>query len=262
MVSRLQEHVGSSFFMIKRDPAIEHLRRYLPGPEASEANGQRIRGVFRRGKFMVFMLERGGLLCHNAMSGYWDTECDPWAFDYVEGARIPTETDVRVRLYVGEGVVLRFHDARKFGSLRYVSPEQLAEKLTALGPEVLAGAHLYEPTEIADVDKFGAALAHKFPVKALLMEQKRLAGLGNIYAAEACWKAGVDPNRPGIALSEQDQVNLFLASRDVLSDALARKLDYGGLKIYRREVCPNCRMTVKSETLRGRSTYWCPSCQK
>jgi formamidopyrimidine-DNA glycosylase len=278
MVDRLQPWVGYGIVVVKVDPGMSAraAAKYLPPDEAAAVVGQTIRGVFRRGKFIVFMLERGALLCHNAMSGYWDSSDSPWTFDYVEGKRDPGEGDVRVQLMVGrlfpdaEGnnwagrpYGLRFHDARMFGSLRYVSPEDLAAKLSALGPDAYRTAHLYEPNAVMDEDRFVAAFGKsRHAIKAALMEQDRMAGVGNIYASEACWVAGIDPRRACRDLTKEDLQALFAAVHVALRGALLRKLDYGGLKIYRRKECPQCKTAVVAEDLKGRKTFWCPTCQK
>ncbi len=273
MVGRLQRWVGCSVVKTEVNDATG---RYLSDDECAVIAGQRIGGVFRRGKFIVFMLDRGALLCHNAMSGYWDDTDDPWTFDYVEGKRDPSESDVRVRIMVhrtstdpdgqewaGRPYGLRFHDARKFGSLRYVKPEELAQKLSRLGPEADHTTWMYEPAELMTPEKFVVTLEGSGkPVKELLMEQSKIAGVGNIYASEACWHALIHPLRPASTLEEEEQLALFLSVRSVLRQALERRLDYSGLKIYRREKCPRCGDKTATQKLKGRTTYWCQRCQK
>ncbi len=266
MVDRLQRWVG--YNIVTADGRHE---RYLPGNERVFATGQRINGIFRRGKFIIFMLERGALLCHNAMSGYWDSEDDRWTFDYVEGGRTSSDDDIRACLLLcpagkvlsEEGRNVFFHDARKFGSLRYVEPEELTEKLSRLGPEADHTTWMYEPAELMTPVKFVATLEKSgLPVKELLMEQEKIAGVGNIYASEACFHAQINPLRPASGLSEEEQLALFLSIRSVLRQALERRLDYGGLKIYRREKCPKCGDKTATQKMKGRTTYWCPTCQK
>lgn len=274
MCSRLQPYIGWRIAVTTLDQRAVHLDRYLPGAELPDHLGQIITGVFRRGKHLVIALERGALLCHNAMSGYWDTFERPWSFDYVEGKRLSKESDVRVAIMIeapgelqdGSSTrMLRFHDARKFGSLRYVTPEQLAEKLSRLGPDALRTPCLYEPTATMTAEQFAATFsagrASGHPIKAALMEQDMIAGAGNIYAAEACWLAKIDPRRKGETLGEQELRLLFSSVRLVLQSALDRKLDYGGLNIYRRKKC-GCGAETKTEKLVGRTTTWCPACQK
>ena len=231
---------------------------------------QELRGVYRRGKFMVFMLDDCAILAHNAMSGYWDEVNEPWTFDYVEGRRSSKESDVRVLIELksntsGQTHFLQFHDARKFGQLHIVSPEDLAAKLSTIGPEVTSSKHLYEPSSVIDEAGFvELIMKSKKPVKEVLMDQNKIAGLGNIYAAEACWAARTDPFRAGNTMTVGGSAQLYHACVGVLDAALERGLDYGGLKVYRRKTCAMCDpiREIKSAKLKGRTTYWCPSCQK
>lgn len=267
MTGRLQRCVGLTIQSATNTTGSD---RYLPGGDIEKINGQKINGVYRRGKFIVFMLDKGGLLCHNAMSGYWDSTDSPWTFDYVEGDRSPGTSDIRATITLAnpEAPLLtahtaRFHDARKFGSLKYLNAEDLAVKLSAVGPEVLSWKYSYEPIEVIAREQFGDVFKKvKKPIKVALMEQNRVAGLGNIYAAEACWIAKIDPRKMANSLTTQQFEDLHEACRGVLEDAMNRKLDYSGLKIYRRRICPVCRSDVQKEKLAGRSTYFCPSCQK
>ena len=266
MTERLQRYAGYNIVaIISMDGAGT---RYLPGDERVIVTGQRINGVFRRGKFMVFMLEHGAILAHNAMSGYWDIEGEPWTFDYVEGKRSSKMSDVRCGFILMKdkdpttGVRLLFHDARKFGSLHYLEPQKLAEKLSKIGPEADHSPNLYEPSTVTSVEQFhNICRNYKKSVKELLLDQSKIAGVGNIYAAEACWYSRIDPHRLSKDLNNMERANLFFAVRSVLRQALERRLDYAGLKIYRRKNCSICQTSVSSDKIKGRTTYWCPKCQ-
>jgi formamidopyrimidine-DNA glycosylase len=266
MVERLQRYSGKTISAAD----IENNDRYLRPAEIARLLGQRIGGVFRRGKFIIFMLDRGSLLCHNAMSGYWDDADDPWSFDYVEGGRAATESDVRASFIIHDPTWplltaqrLRFHDSRKFGQLRYLEPDDLALKLSSLGPEAVGGRYLYEPSAVMTEDRFIETFQKlRQPIKAALMDQSKIAGIGNIYASEACWSALVDPRRPANDLDDDELDTLFACSKAVLRDALDRKLDYSELSVYRRNSCDSCGSRIVHEKLKGRSTYYCPRCQK
>lgn len=269
MVDRLQKYCGMTIRSVSvLDGATD---RYLPGGERLHLVGQKVNGVFRRGKFMVFMLDRGALLCHNAMSGYWDSLDEPWTFDYVEGDRISTGADVRVKILLSRpeaelttAQCLRFHDARKFGQLRYLDPGALAKKLDDLGPEMVNSKHSYQPSETITRDGFVRRFQiGRKPIKAALMEQKNVTGIGNIYAAEALHMAGIDPHKKGHDCSPDELTRLFLCCQVALNDALDRKLDYSKLVIYRRSNCSKCGAPVMSDdTIGGRTTYYCAVCQK
>lgn len=269
MVSRLQSTTGWTIVGSSVDPRMTEKARkkYLPKLEQFDINGQVINGVFRRAKYIVFMMDRGALLAHNAMSGYWDEADVPWTFDYVEGARESSETDIRVTLKLqrnSDTRTLQFHDSRMFGSIRYVTPTQLAEKLSSLGAEMISSKHLYEPSAVLTESVFINLLKkYKKTVKEFLMEQNRVAGVGNIYAAEALWAAKINPFRPANSLTDAEASQLFCSTGLVLESALNRKLDYSGLNVYRREICPavNCHNEIADKKLKGRTTYWCPSCQ-
>jgi formamidopyrimidine-DNA glycosylase len=240
-------------------------RKFLPCDEYNDVIGQAIVDVYRRGKFIIFMTSSGAILAHNAMSGYWDMTEEPWTFDYVEGKREATDSDVRVTFKLEMGLEersLRYHDARMFGSIRYMDPTQLAVKLSKLGPEADHTMSLYEPVQVLTTEHFNAlCTGHYKSVKELLMNQDKIAGVGNIYASETCWFAGVDPHRTSDSLTATERNRVFLGIRSVLRQALERRLDYGGLKVYRRTQCENCKSPISTNKIKGRSTYWCARCQ-
>lgn len=267
MVQRLQSWKGWRITDVEIDARMSSkaAKKFLPGDEYNSVIGQSIIDVFRRGKFIVFMTSSGAILAHNAMSGYWDMLEDPWTFDYVEGQRASTGADVRVVFKLecfGEEKTLRFHDARMFGSVRFMDPTQLAQKLSKLGPEADHTPNLYEPVQVLTNEHFNALCSeHQKSIKELLMNQDKIAGVGNIYAAEACWLAQIDPHRESDSLRVEECNALFLAVRSVLRQALERRLDYGGLKVYRRERCERCDHPISADKIKGRSTYWCFRCQ-
>lgn len=233
--------------------------------------GQILHTVSRRGKYMIFHLSSGLMVAHNAMSGYWDIKNDEWCFDYVEGSRTSKENDVRVEFDVrGPEITktIRFHDARLFGSLKYYPVRSIEEihALTKLGPEPIDTTNI---DLTADKSKKNwnildavCMFNQKVEIKHALMDQEAVVGFGNIYAVEALYIAGIDPFRLTKTLTTDEWQDLFLAGRAVLQAALDRKLDYSGLNIYRRKLCPACQGLVTKKDLRGRSTYFCSSCQK
>lgn len=267
MTQRLQKFVGYSIVTADGRGGA----RYLPGNEKVFVTGQTINGIFRRGKFMVFMLDRGAILAHNAMSGYWDTEDERWTFDYVEGKRDSKDTDIRCCFLLcppGEilslsGVNVFFHDARKFGYLRYYEPAELATKLSKLGPEVMTTPSAYIPV-VMDLSTFKyRANRYKKTIKEFLMNQEMIAGVGNIYAAEALWMAKVDPARAAQSLTSDEQETVLECTKVAVDDALRRGLDYSGLFVYRQKMCMSfgCNTKIQKKKIAGRSTYFCPSCQ-
>lgn len=213
--------------------------------------------IYRIGKMIVFDLTTGTIVCHNAMSGYWDAADDRWTFDYVEGKRNPTDSDIRVVLTITQSDKLRsrdllFHDTRLFGSLRFFHEKDITKiQPLRVGPDAL---------EI-DLEHFKRILQSKRNVKEVLMDQKSVSGIGNIYSSEALWYAQLRPDRRASDISSDESLRLWLCIRSVLEMALERKLDYSGLKIYRRKICSVCSEQIRKIKIAERSTYYCERCQ-
>jgi formamidopyrimidine-DNA glycosylase len=264
MTDRLQRWIGYTI-----QAAAPSHERYLPKNDRVDIIGQKINGVFRRSKFIIFALDKGALLCHNAMSGYWDSDDDRWTFDYVEGNRTSSDKDIRTSMIVNLPEMplhtarsLYFHDSRKFGYLKYISPEELAAKLDGVGPEILGSKHLYDPLAVMDEETFiDLCKRTKHPVKQLLMDQTKIAGVGNIYAVEGCWHARINPKTPAKELTDLQSLQLYRSTRAVMLRALDFNLDYKYLNIYRRDKCPECSTPTISTELKGRNTWYCPKCQ-
>jgi formamidopyrimidine-DNA glycosylase len=223
--------------------------------------GQRIEAIGRRGKFITFALSGGDhLLIHLRMTGQL----------FVEAASPTLGPHDRVIFTLDDGRQLRFRDTRKFGQVYLVSDSQ--EILGRLGPEPLD-------------DTFGADDLAKLlqgrstMIKPLLLDQQFIAGIGNIYADEALFAAGIHPQRKANSLSMEEVRRLHAAIRQVLVAAI----EHGGttvddyrqadgsagwyqneLRVFRRaeEPCPRCGTTIRRIVLGGRSTHFCPVCQK
>ncbi len=226
--------------------------------------GRTVHEVRRRGKYLLFALDGGReLVIHLGMTGS--------LLLVPRGGERPRHThivfhleDGRDLLYVdprtfGETALVRSGDYRPLPSLSRMGPEPLHEDFT---PASLEGA-----------------LRGKCRVKAALMDQARLAGLGNIYADEALHRAGIHPLRRADTLRVEEVERLHAAIREVLAEALASGgssvSDYVDLRgekggyqerhrVYRRagEPCLSCGETIRRETVSGRGTYFCPCCQK
>ncbi|RME28388.1 MAG: hypothetical protein D6798_02510 [Deltaproteobacteria bacterium] len=215
----------------------------LVGAEAGEP--------MRHGKRLGWPFPPGGLLIHLGMSGAW-----------VPGEEPP---HARVGLRFGDAVWW-FRDPRRFGALIPCPAARLADRLAAgLGPDALLAALP------------GPALAARFrtraAIKVALMDQGRLAGLGNIHAAEALFRARIHPAIPANALSDDQWEALSRAIVDQLRDAIDAQQDgelvyltEGGpnpFAVYGREgePCPRCGTPIARIALGGRSTFYCPRCQ-
>jgi formamidopyrimidine-DNA glycosylase len=243
------------------------LRRPFPPMLAERLHGARIGGLTRRGKYILIELDETGLLLlHLGMSGRITT-----------GG--PEDTDAKhdhVVLTLDDGTVVRLNDARRFGTLDYLRRgEEAAHPLLAgMGPEPL------EPGfDGAYLDR---ALAGKMtPIKAALLDQRIVAGLGNIYVCEALYRAGLSPRRLAATVTGGRAARLATAIRDVLAEAIeaggSSLRDYvqanGELgyfqhrwAVYGREgePCPGCTCAegVRRISQSGRSTFFCAKKQR
>lgn len=217
--------------------------------------GRRIEDVCRYGKYVLFRLDSGQYIqSHNAMSGYWDWEHDPWTFDYVEGPRSPGK-HVRIKIHLSDGGVLRFNDTRLFGRIALVSrpPEDTGWELlrTPMGRLKPVISDRWFADHLWSTSK---------PIKHVLMDQSWLAGIGNIYSNESCHLAGIDPSWPACSVP-RSQVPILLEALRCTVGASIPQVRYDWLRVYRRQWCGTCAGPVHRELLLGRATFSCPRCQ-
>jgi formamidopyrimidine-DNA glycosylase len=232
-----------------------------PAGFAEKVEGKRIRGVERRAKNIVVDLGGERLLVNLGMTGRL----------LVARAEDEGPTHLGVRLELDRGRELRYHDVRRFGRLWTQSPAEWAAFDQGLGVEPLSGDFTAEWLA-------GAAARSRVAIKVWLMDQARVVGVGNIYASEALFRAGVDPRRPANTLSEDELARVREGVQAVLREAIDHRgttfLDYrdargeegafaSRLKVYDREgqPCRGCGGTVERIVQGGRSTFFCPSCQ-
>lgn len=223
--------------------------------------GKVIRRVKRRGKYIIISLEDGSiLLVHLGMTGR--------LLHSRRSGGISKHT--RAVLILDDGSQLRFDDVRKFGRLKLYGREEPIPEIERLGVEPL------EPG-------FSSRALKKIVnhterrVKDLLMDQSVIAGIGNIYAHEILFASGVNPLSASCTLSEQVISSLSRNVKRILRKAIAREgttlSDYltvegregkfqKSLKVYRKDTCPRCKGAIERVKLSGRSTYYCPRCQK
>ena len=233
-----------------------------PDAFARRLTGQAVADVRRRGKWVVIGLSGGDtLLVHLRMSGRLVLESEPCLDD----------RHLRVLLFLDDGRRLHFSDQRKFG--RMVLTTEPQEVLGGLGPEPLADD--FTP------QRLGEMLARRRGrIKPLLLNQRFLAGLGNIYADEALWRAGVHPLRRAGTLTPAEVRRLHQAIRSVLRAAIAsggttlpdriyqqadgRAGEFAGwLVVYGQagQPCPRCGAPVERIRVGQRGTHFCPCCQ-
>jgi formamidopyrimidine-DNA glycosylase len=238
------------------------------------AVGGRVEAVHRRGKFLILPLagpapeHPSEMIVHLGMTGILRV----LDADDAEG-RIGPGTHVRVRLLLDDGDVLVLRDARRFGRVTVVDPDDHATAspaLAALGPEPLS--------EDFTVDGLARGLARsRASVKARLLDQRLVAGVGNIYADESLWRAGIHPDARAVGRTRA--ARLHTAVRDVLAAAIEREgtsfRDYQlvngqsgryltELDVYGRagHPCRRCGTTLRSSVVAQRGTTHCPRCQR
>src|ERR671934_1792882 len=240
-------------------------RPFEPAGVAAELEGEKIAGLERRGKYLVVRFQSSRvLLIHLRMTGQ---------LLHANGDSLPQDDPHRravVRLDDGSDVIYR--DVRRFGTWLLVEPDELDPYLgQRVGREPLA------PTFTAR--QLSAALqGRRAPIKAALLDQRRLAGIGNIYADEALWRARIHPLRPAGDLDDQEARALHRGIRAALKGGIARqgatlstyRTPDGGsgrmqdeFKIYGREgePCERCGTPIEKIRAAGRGTWYCPRCQ-
>ena len=220
-----------------------------------ELKGCEIIELSRRGKFLLINLDHGTLIFHLRMSG--DLRMQP--------AGEPTQKHDRLQLNFNSGWKLVFNDTRKFG--RAWLTEDPQKVLSGIGPEPL-------DSDLTP-DKFYAMLqVRSRQIKPLLMDQRFLAGLGNIYTDEALFSAGIHPLRRSDTLIQPEAERLLAAIREVLQQGILAKgasIDWvyrGGdfqnhFQVYKRtgSPCPRCGTPIQRIVVGQRSTHFCPVCQ-
>jgi|SRR5579862_5786774 len=224
--------------------------RTLPPPDADRLIGRVITDVSRRGKHQIATLDDGSALeIHFRMTGEW--QIGRTADAPVQYARLTVDLDDDTRLVLA--------DSRALGTARRHDAGALT--LPPLGPEPLTDA--FTPSALA------AALARRRgPIKPALLDQRVVAGIGNIYAGEALWLARISPLAPASSLSLVQLTRLVRAIRDVLRRApamryTARRAGSAPWRVYDREGqrCRRCGKRIRRLVQGGRSTYFCPTCQ-
>lgn len=235
-------------------------------PEEVEARltSQRVETVRRRGKYLIVELSSGDhLLVHLRMTG---------SFRFGGADGVSADPHLRAVVSLDDGSDVAYRDVRRFGTWLVLERDELEGYVAArLGPEPLAPA--FTAASLA------ASLAgRRAPVKAVLLDQRAVAGVGNIYADEALWRARVRPERPALSLDRAEVKALHRGVRAALRAGIARQgatlRDYrdpsgapgtmqDAFRVYGRdgEPCPRCRATIAKTRVGGRGTWFCPVCQ-
>jgi formamidopyrimidine-DNA glycosylase len=243
------------------DPRL--VRPYEPTEVAAELTGERVAAVDRRGKYVVVRFESERvLLIHLRMTG---------SLRHSDGS-LAEDPHRRAVVRLDDGSDVAYRDVRRFGTWLVLAPGELEPYLTGrLGDEPLDA--------LFTAARLGRRLAgRRAPIKAALLDQRTLAGMGNIYVDEALWRARINPLRPADTIDRNELRRLHRGIRAALEAGIARQgstlRDYAlpdgsrgamqkEFKVYGRggEPCDRCGTPIAKTRVAGRGTWFCPTCQ-
>jgi formamidopyrimidine-DNA glycosylase len=261
----LEPHVvGRRFERVEiDDPRL--VRPFEPMAVAAELEGERVAALERRGKYLIVRFESGrALLIHLRMTG---------SLRHAAGGVLADDPHRRAVVKLDDGSDLAYRDVRRFGTWELLEPEEVDAYLQRrLG---------HEPLERSFTAKRLAERleGRRAPLKAALLDQRTVAGLGNIYVDEALWRAQLHPLRPAGTLDLDELTRLTKAIRGALRAGIAQQgaslRDYSTpdgrrgraqerFRVYGREgePCPRCGTPIEKIRVAGRGTWYCPNCQR
>ncbi len=240
-------------------------RPFDPAVVADRLVGETVASVDRRGKYLLWRLASGRtLVVHLRMTG---------SFRHAQTGDLPADTHRRATVLLDTGAEIAYRDVRRFGTWELLDEGHLRPYLaTRLGPEPLAPS--FSAARLGTL-----AAGRRLPVKAFLLDQRRVAGIGNIYADEALWRARIHPLRPTGELDGDEVARLHRAVRaalrrgvelqgSTLRDYVTPDGDGGGMQnefhVYGRlgEPCDRCGRPIERIVVGGRGTWFCPRCQR
>lgn len=240
------------------------LRDPIPMKKLEVLKGASLQQITRRAKYLLLQTDRGTIVSHLGMTGRWKI--------YRSEKEVKLEKHSHIELHL-DNCVLVFSDPRRFGVLDFVETKALDQsvRFSHLGPEPLEDQFSAEYL-LAKIQGKEAL------IKVLLMDQKIVVGVGNIYASEALFHAQISPLTKGRNLSKQQAKNVVKAIKLILAKAIEKGgssindyIQVDGEKgsfqqlhfVYDRkgQDCRKCGAKIKSSVMGGRSTFWCPACQ-
>ncbi|HEY3017976.1 MAG TPA: bifunctional DNA-formamidopyrimidine glycosylase/DNA-(apurinic or apyrimidinic site) lyase [Gaiellaceae bacterium] len=261
----LEPHlVGRRFDRVEiHDPRL--VRPFEPGAIADELEGERVTALERRGKYLIVRFESDrALLIHLRMTG---------SLRHAEPGSLADDPYRRAVVRLDDGSDVAYRDVRRFGTWHLVEPQEL--------DSYLAGRVGREPLERSFTSRRLAERleGRRAPIKAALLDQRTVAGLGNIYVDEALWRARVHPKRPAGTLDRDEIARVTRGIREALRAGIARQgaslRDYSTpdgrrgrmqeeFRVYGRagEPCFRCGTPIDKIKAGGRGTWYCPSCQQ
>lgn len=266
LVPVMEGHILTN--VVQRRP---NLRIPFPADFTARLNGRRINQLNRRSKYILGHLDSGDVLViHLGMSGRMTV------FDADQAPFPAAAKHDHVDFEMESGALVRFTDPRRFGLMTLIAPDEVDhhKMLVDIGPEPLGNQF--------SVDVLATGLARRnSPIKTVLLDQHLVAGLGNIYVCEALFRSGIAPERLASSLKADEISVLYREIRQVLEDAIAAggsslrdhrqangELGYfqHAFRVYGREdepcINPGCDSQIGRLVQSGRSTFYCPTCQK
>ncbi|WP_217519822.1 bifunctional DNA-formamidopyrimidine glycosylase/DNA-(apurinic or apyrimidinic site) lyase [Vibrio metschnikovii] len=239
----------------------EKLRWPIPH-QLIQLEGQKIAAISRRAKYLFIETKAGSAIIHLGMSGALR----------VLDADFPAGKHDHVDLVLANGKLLRYHDPRRFGAWLYIAPGESHPLLEHMGPEPLTDAFNAETIAKRANNK-------RLAIKAFIMDNKNVVGVGNIYANESLFKAKIHPLRPAQSLSDTEWQCLVSEIKAVLATAIAQggttlkdfsqadgKPGYFAqeLQVYGKggKPCPICAEPIAEQKIAQRNTFFCDACQR
>lgn len=242
---------------IRYNPIVENNDYFL-----ENVIGKKIIDMKRYGKYLIFCLDKGYILSHLRMEG---------KYFYLENSQMDNK-HIHVIFYLSSNSILYYQDVRKFGRMEYIETDIYNNPpLSLMGPDLVLNENI-------DIDKLYQKI-HKSnkPIKEILLDQRVLSGLGNIYVDEVLYESRISPLRLGHDIKMCDIDNIIKESKRILLKAIEYKgttiksytssLGVKGsyqefLQVHTKMLCPNCKMTLNRVKINGRMTYYCANCQR